>query len=100
MDVTVTGRRMEITDQLRDYVEKKVAKLGRLYPALIETGVIIEQDRFQYVTEISVHSKPFDLFGRGQHANLKQSVLSAVRKVERQLLKQKDRLQEHKGRSQ
>jgi putative sigma-54 modulation protein len=97
MEINVTGRRMEIHDQLRDYIEKKVSKLGRIYPALIEVNVVLEQDRFQFETEVSVHSKPFDLFGRGQNANVEQSVLAALKKVERQLVKHKERMQEHKG---
>jgi putative sigma-54 modulation protein len=97
MDIAVTGRHMEVSDQLKDFIEQKAAKLSRIYPALIETSVVVERDRFQYVTEVSVHAKPFDLFSRGQHENQNQSVLAALKKVERQLVKHKERLKEHKG---
>ncbi|MFC2076245.1 ribosome hibernation-promoting factor, HPF/YfiA family [candidate division KSB1 bacterium] len=97
MKLKVTGRHMEVSDQLQEYIENKVTKLSRIYPALIETGVVVERDRFQYVTEVSVHAKPFDLFGRGRNENVNQSVLASLKKVERQLVKHKERMQEHKG---
>ena len=100
MDIRVTARRIEIHDQLKDYIDAKVSKLTRIYPGLIEASVVVEQDRYQFVTELSVHSKPFDIFSRSQHQDVKQSILSAVRKAERQLRRHKERLQEHKGRGQ
>ena len=100
MNITVTGRHMEVKDQLRDFIEQKVSKLSRIYPALIEANIILEQDRYEFVTEISLHAKPFDLFGKSHHTDVKQSISLAVRKVERQMIKHKERLQEHKVRTQ
>jgi putative sigma-54 modulation protein len=97
MEITVTGRHMEIHDQLKEFIDNKLGKLGRIYPAVIEANVVLEQDRFQYVTEMSLHTKPFDLFSSAQSDNVNQSVLSALKKMERQLVKHKERMQERKG---
>jgi len=96
MRIAITSRHLELNDQLKEYIHNKVAKLKRYFPNLMDANIILEQNRYQYITEISIHSKPFDLFAKSESPDIKKSVISAVNKIERQVKKHKERLQERK----
>ncbi|MFH1002570.1 MAG: ribosome-associated translation inhibitor RaiA [Chloroflexota bacterium] len=45
MELPITGRNLEITDELRRYLERKLGKLGRHLPSLKETKVEIREEK-------------------------------------------------------
>ena len=40
----ITGRHMEVTEAMRSYIEKKIAKLQRYYNRISEMEVIVEEE--------------------------------------------------------
>ena len=44
MRMTVTGRRTEVSDTLKEYVDKKAGKLGRFYDRVQSVEVVFDVD--------------------------------------------------------
>ena len=44
MNIRITGRHMDVTDAMRDYIEKKIARLNRYYDRLMELEVTMTAD--------------------------------------------------------
>ncbi|MDR1726854.1 MAG: ribosome-associated translation inhibitor RaiA [Acidobacteriota bacterium] len=96
MKVDITGRHIEVTPAIRGYIQKKLAKLGKLLGDDISFHVIIDVAKDRQKAEILLKSRLLELTGKGQSDDLYNSIIQAVEKLERQALKQKGRLIEGK----
>lgn len=102
MHFTITGKHIDITDSLKEHVRNKTSKLPRYYNSLTEVEVIIDGDvgRSQAVemnVEIIARAKHKNVFvvnETGDDAYL--AVDGAVKKLERQLTKQKEKERNNK----
>ena len=61
MEIIVTGKNVEVSGQIQDYVERKLKKLGNHLPALNEFKVEIGQERTKsledrFVVQVTVNS--------------------------------------------
>jgi len=98
MRVEITSRSFEITDNVREYVEKRLSKLTRYFDRVMECHVILQVERFIYKFEITLHGDGFDLFAEARAEDLYVAFDAAAGKMERQVRKQKEKVRKHKGR--
>ena len=93
MKFTFNGRKMEISDSLRAYAEKKLSKLDRLFSNDAETTVICRTERGRYTAEVTVRSANM-LFRAQNTANDMYAAIDEVEDmIERQIRKNKTRLE-------
>jgi putative sigma-54 modulation protein len=98
-----TGRNIEITESMRTYAEDKLSKLERFFDHIIDAKVIMSynhtrsQDPAKVEVQINVPHGIVRAEESGQDTY--GAVDKAVDKLERQLIKFKDRLRERKGSS-
>jgi putative sigma-54 modulation protein len=96
MRLQVTVRRGHVNDDVRRYVESKLAKLGRrLHPdTLIE--IVLDRERNpkiadDHVVEAELHMKGPNLFGREAAATYEAATDLLVDKLERQIERIRDK---------
>lgn len=102
MKVSVTFRHMEASDALRDYATEKVERVAAKYlKGHVEAHVILEatRHRHQNLAEINIHASHFDISAHTYDGDMYAAVDTAVDKVETQLRKHKDRINDRKGRA-
>jgi len=92
MKFTFTEKKVEITDELRDYAEKKIGKLDRFFKSESEAFVTFATERGRYIAEVTI--KNHGMFHRVTEttSDMFASIDSAVAAVERQIRKHKTRL--------
>lgn len=97
MDVTVQGRNIDVSEQLRATVEEKVGRLGRLLQGMDHAEVHFFEERNPRISEKEVCEVV--LAGHGHHVRAKAAaadpftaVDQAVTKLEHQLAKLKGKL--------
>ena len=97
MDVTVRGRNIEVSEQLRTAAEEKVSRLGRLLQGMDHAEVHFFEERNPRISEKEVCEVV--LAGHGHHVRAKAAssdpftaVDHAVAKLEHQLAKLKGKL--------
>ena len=93
MRFTFNGRKMEITDSLKAYAEKKLSKLDRLFSGDAEATVVCRTERGRYTAEVTVRSANM-LFRAQNTANDMYAAIDEVEDmIERQIRKNKTRLE-------
>lgn len=99
MQVSVTGRHVEITDAIRDHAMSEVERRLREFPRLVSTHMILDVQKYRQIAEIVVHG-PNHMVVEAKHESndLYASMDKAIEKAERQLRKAWDRMTERKGR--
>ena len=92
MKFTFTEKKVEITDELREYAEKKIGKLDRFFKTESEAFITFSTERGRYIAEVTI--KNHGMFHRVTEStsDMFASIDSAVAAVERQIRKHKTRL--------
>ena len=101
MEITVSGRHLEITPAIRQYASEKVSKLPRYFDRVQQITIVAgKQDNHTFEVEIIVeaeHHSPFVAKTTGP--DLYAGVDAAVDKLERQLTDHKERTRSRKGKT-
>lgn len=92
MQISIDGRRIEVTQAIRDYVEQKLEKLKKYFPFVIDIHVVLYTQKYNQVAEITINANRFTVHGVEQTNDLYASIDKVVDKIDKQLRKHKERL--------
>jgi len=95
MQLNLTGRHVEITDSLRDYVNTKFAKLERHFDHINNVHVILDVEKLSQKAEATLHVNGGELFASTQHQDMYAAIDSLIDKLDRQVIKHKEKLARH-----
>ncbi len=85
MEVRVTGRNVDLADHMEDYILKKLNKLERLYPKIVDCRVVVSQEKFRWVVEANLEVKHSSLHARAEGEDFREAVDGLKEKMVRQL---------------
>ncbi|MBK7674835.1 ribosome-associated translation inhibitor RaiA [Accumulibacter sp.] len=95
MNLQVSGHHLEITPALRDYVTGKLERITRHFDNVIDLNVILSVDKLNQKAEVTVHLAGKDVYVESVDEDLYAAVDGLVDKLERQVQKYKQKLQDH-----
>ncbi len=93
MRISITGKNLEISDYLRDLVEKKVGKLDRYFPQDAEAQVTLSVEKNRHIVEVTI---PFDggvIRGEEVTGDMYASIDNVLDKLEKQIIRHRTRLE-------
>ncbi|MEK6675961.1 MAG: ribosome-associated translation inhibitor RaiA [Planctomycetota bacterium] len=97
MQIRLTGRHVEVTDEVRDYVHEKAGRLPRFYDRIHNIEVVLDHESEQFAVEMIVHADRKHTFvASGTGPDTFALVDEIVEKLERQLKKHKEKTRIHK----
>jgi putative sigma-54 modulation protein len=98
MRLDITGRHVDITPALRQLIDKRLVRLGRLLnDSAISAQVILTKEKYRYLAEIVVHARgDRTLRGRGEGTSWPGSLKQSSEKIEQQAQKVKGKWAERK----
>ena len=100
MNLTISGHHLEVTPALRSYVTEKLDRVMRHFDQVVDVKVLLtvekqkEKERRQRA-ECKIHVKGNDMFAQSSHQDLYAAVDDLVDKLDRQVGRHKDRIQDH-----
>ena len=104
MDLQITGTNMELSDTVQRFIERKLGKLDKHFPSIIDTRVEISEEKTKspqqhFLVRVTVNSGigGASFHGEDRGEDLHQAVDKVTAIVTRQLEKQKGKLYD-KGR--
>lgn len=100
MNLTISGHHLEVTPALRGYVTTKLERISRHFDQVVDIKVLLSVDNLKekdlrQKAECNVHVKGRDLFAESVHADLYAAVDDLADKLDRQVLRYKDKTQDH-----
>lgn len=95
MNLNITGHHVEVTPAIRDYVSQKVDRVIRHFDHVTSTHVILSVEKLQQRAEITLHVKGKDIYADATGENLYASIDAMVDKLDRQVLKHKEKITDH-----
>lgn len=92
MTYTFTGKKFEVSDELRAYAEKKVGKIDRLFRTESEAFITFSTERGRYRAEVTLRNNGMYYRVSELTSDMYASIDSACAAIERQVRKNKTRL--------
>ena len=98
MEVTISGRHLDITDTIRNYATDRANRFSRFFGGVTAVEVVIEKpDARRFEVEWIIHvSGREHLIARGTDMDMYTCIDQASERIERQLHDHKERLRNHK----
>ncbi|MFA5206035.1 MAG: ribosome-associated translation inhibitor RaiA [Lentisphaeria bacterium] len=97
MDITVSGRHLPVSEDLKGYVEGKLAKLATQYPKLTHARVILDHEKIVQKAEITLTGKNINLVAHAELEDMYAAIDLAADKLDKQLHKFVEKLHDHHG---
>jgi len=95
MNLSIQGHHIEVTPALRGYVMSKLDRIRRHFDQVIDVSVVLGVDKLQQKAEVTLHVKGKDLFAEAVDTDLYAAIDLLADRLDRQVLKYKNRRQDH-----
>ena len=96
MNLHLTGHHLEITPPIRDYVASKLARVTHHFDHLIDVNVILTVEKLRHRIEANVRVRGKDIFCEHVDADMYAAIDGLVDKLDRTIIKHKERSLEHR----
>ena len=93
MKFTISAKQLTLADDLRQYTEKKVGKIDRLFRSESEALVTFSRERGRYTAEVTLKNNGMFYRVKETTSDAFASLDSACASIERQIRKNKTRLE-------
>lgn len=97
MNLKVTGLHLDVTQPLRDYIESKLERITRHVDHVIDVAVTLSVDKLVQKAEVNVHLSGKDIHVEATEADMYAAIDLLMDKLDRQVLKHKEKLSEHRA---
>ena len=100
MEVSISARHGHLHEDSRQYIEKKLPKLRHLFDRLTSIQVTVDFTKNEPEVELLVSAEhKHDFVARERHASVPAAFDNAIAKMEGQIRKYKERVQNHHRKS-
>lgn len=95
MQISITGHHLKVTTALRNYVEKKFERLTRHFDHVINIHVVLTVEKLIHRAEASLQVRGNKIFADANNDGMYAAVDALVDKLDRQIVKHKEKLKDH-----
>lgn len=89
MNIKITGRSIEVTDAMKDYIEKRLERLEKFEGKNTDVNVVCSVEREDQIAEIQINHDGEFLRVEERNADFYAAIDLALDRAERQLRKEK-----------
>jgi len=95
MKITVSGHQVEITEPLRSYASEKIGRIQKHFDHVTNTNVVLHVQKNLHRAEATIHARGATLHADAQGADMYAAIDSLADKLDRQVLKHKEKRSSH-----
>lgn len=95
MQLSISGQGIDITQALHDHVAEKVEKIARHFDYVTNTNVVLRVEKIRHMAEATINTKGAILHATGTADDMYAAIDSMAGKLDRQVLKHKEKLADH-----
>lgn len=96
MQVSVTGRHVEVTEAMKQHVDDKINKIKRHFDHVNDVHVILTVEKLEQKAEATVQISGAKLFADDVQEDMYVAIDNMVDKLDRQIIKHKEKIQSHR----
>ena len=93
MKFTITEKKIQVSDEIKEYAERKVSKIDRFFRGDAEAFITFSSERGRYKAEVTIENNGTFYRVSEVTSDMHASIDSACASIERQIRKNKTRLE-------
>ncbi len=97
MNLQISGHHIDVTPALREYVETKLEPVVRHFDKVLGVNVILSVEKLTQIADVTLRIPGKELHVTERHEDLYAAIDSMFDKLDRQVQKQKQKMQEHRA---
>ncbi|MCL2154606.1 MAG: ribosome-associated translation inhibitor RaiA [Leptospirales bacterium] len=97
MKIKITGRHINVSEKLKEYAEKRISKIEKYFQQLIDIQLIFYVEKLDHVAELLINGDSVQFHAREKAADLFSAIDLLIDKMEKQIVRFKDKIQSKKG---
>jgi len=94
--ITITGRHIEITEPIREYVTEKIGRACKLLDKISSAHVTLSVEKHRHIVEVVIHSRGATLHAKEETHDMYASIDQVLDKVEIQANRLKEKVKDRK----
>jgi putative sigma-54 modulation protein len=95
MQLNLSGHHVEVTEALRAYVEKRLERVKRHFDQVIDVNFLISVEKLQHKAEATLHVSGSHIHCDAVDTNMYASIDALVDKLDRAVVKHKEKQRDH-----
>lgn len=95
MQINISGHQLEVTDALRNYIDEKFIRLERHFDKITSAQVIMSVEKLNQKVDATLRLAGGDVVASAENADMYAAIDALVDKLDRQLIKFKEKHQSH-----
>ena len=96
MQVSITGRHVNVTDNIKAHIDDKLERSLGMFPRIESVRVILAVEKHNNVSEIIIQAaNHIRISSTEKSENMYDAIDRSIEHAERQLRKQRDKVQDH-----
>jgi putative sigma-54 modulation protein len=96
MQLALSGHHVDITDSLREYTTTKFNKITRHFDKVIDVHVILTVEKLEQKAEATIQLNGTKIFAEDSQENMYAAIDTLVDKLDRQVVKHKEKQNAHR----
>ena len=96
MQISVTGRHVDVTEPLKNYVDNKFERLERHFDHVINVHVILTVEKLRRKAEATIHVNGAKVFADAVHEDMYAAIDGLIDKLDRQVIKHKEKKSDYR----
>ncbi len=93
MRINITGKHMDVTEAIKDLVEKKMQKLDKFFDDDTNVKVLLSVEKDRNIMEATIHHNGIIIRAEDYTRDMYSTIDKVVRKLEKQVVSQKTKLE-------
>ena len=95
MNLQISGRQLEVTPAINDYVQEKIGRVIRHFDNVIAANVVLSVEKLKQRAEVTVHLSGKDVHVEADENDLYAAIDVLADKLDRQIQRHKEKLKDH-----
>lgn len=95
MQTTVTFKKLDASDSLKSYVQKKLDKFDKMLDSPGEAHVVLSVEKIRHIAEITLTCDKIKIHVKEQSENMYSSIDTLMDKIKVQINKNKEKIKKH-----
>jgi len=95
MKITITGKNIDITDALRDYVSEKLGRIEKHFDHVTNTNTVLQVEKTRQLAEATINARGAQLHATAEGVDMYAAIDSLSDKLDRQVIRLKEKTSDH-----
>ena len=97
MQVSITGRHVDLTEPLKDYVHDKLGHLKHSFDHVVDVHVVLGVEKHRHRCEVTMAANGVNIHAKHETDDMYAAIDGVIDKINRQLKRYRQKLQRHQG---